>query len=69
VAAVYGKDVFVAIERFGADRLPFFFALKSRVDALARRWRWLPIRWLTACCKRPARGSPALARPDAAMAR
>lgn len=42
IAAVYGKDVFIAIERFGTDRLPLFFALKSRVDGWARRWRWLP---------------------------
>lgn len=42
IAAVYGKDVFVAIERFGTDRLPRLFALKNRVDALARRLRILP---------------------------
>ncbi|MBB3359593.1 MULTISPECIES: D-lactate dehydrogenase [unclassified Novosphingobium] len=42
IAAVYGKDVFVAIERFGTDRLPRLFALKNRIDAVARRWRILP---------------------------
>lgn len=42
IAAIYGKDVFVAIERFGTDRLPRLFALKSRIDALARRSRILP---------------------------
>ena len=42
VAATYGKDVFVAIERFGTDRLPLFFALKNRLDRLGSRWRWLP---------------------------
>ncbi|NOW45825.1 D-lactate dehydrogenase [Novosphingobium sp. SG751A] len=42
VAATYGKDVFVAIERFGTDRLPLFFALKNRLDRLGDRLRWLP---------------------------
>lgn len=42
VAARYGKDIFVAIERFGTDRLPLFFAAKSRLDAIVRRTRFLP---------------------------
>lgn len=41
VAAVYGKDTFVAIQRLGTDRLPLLFAAKARVDALARRLRFL----------------------------
>lgn len=42
IAAVYGKDVFVAIERFGTDRLPLFFAARKRVDAWVRQARFLP---------------------------
>jgi D-lactate dehydrogenase len=42
IAATYGKDVFVAIERFGTDRLPLFFGLKSRLDQLTQSVRWLP---------------------------
>lgn len=38
----YGKDQFVLIERLGTDRLPAFFALKSRCDDLLARLRWLP---------------------------
>ncbi|HUD95879.1 D-lactate dehydrogenase [Sphingobium sp.] len=34
IADRYGKDMFVAIERLGTDRLPSLFALKSRMDAL-----------------------------------
>ena len=34
IADGYGKDMFIAIERLGTDRLPRLFALKSRVDAL-----------------------------------
>jgi D-lactate dehydrogenase len=34
IADLYGKDMFVAIERLGTDRLPALFALKARVDAL-----------------------------------
>ncbi|RYG89569.1 MAG: D-lactate dehydrogenase [Alphaproteobacteria bacterium] len=37
IAAIYGKDIFVAIERLGTDRLPLLFALKNKLDALARR--------------------------------
>lgn len=33
----YGKDQFLTIARLGTDRLPPFFALKARVDALASR--------------------------------
>lgn len=34
IAAVYGKDLFLAVQRLGTDRLPALFALKSRLDAL-----------------------------------
>lgn len=34
IADRYGKDMFVAIERLGTDRLPRLFALKSRVDGM-----------------------------------
>ncbi len=37
IADVYGKDTFAAIEWLGTDRLPWLFALKARVDALAER--------------------------------
>lgn len=39
IAAVYGKDTFIAIQQLGTDRLPALFALKARVDALAARLR------------------------------
>ena len=35
VAAVYGKDTFLAIKHLGTDRMPMLFALKNRVDAVA----------------------------------
>jgi len=38
----YGKDQFLLIDRLGTDRLPAFFALKSRCDAFLSRLRWLP---------------------------
>lgn len=34
VADRYGRDMFVAIERIGTDRLPMLFAAKSRFDGL-----------------------------------
>lgn len=38
----YGKDQFLLIEWLGTARLPLFFAVKSRLDALISRLRWLP---------------------------
>ena len=41
-AARFGKDVFVAIERLGTDRLPLLYAIRNRIDRLARRLPFLP---------------------------
>jgi D-lactate dehydrogenase (quinone) len=35
IAQRYGKDLFLAVERLGTDRLPRLFALKAKVDAAA----------------------------------
>lgn len=42
IAATYGKDTFLAIEKLGTDRLPAFFAAKARFDAAAGRLGFLP---------------------------
>lgn len=42
VAAVYGKDTFLAIQALGTNRLPRLFAAKAWVDAVASRSRFLP---------------------------
>jgi D-lactate dehydrogenase len=42
IAAIYGKDTFLAIQHLGTDRLPALFALKARVDALSSRLPFLP---------------------------
>ncbi len=42
IAARYGKDMFLAIEKLGTDRLPALFALKARFDSAAGRLRFLP---------------------------
>ncbi len=42
IAAVYGKDIFLASKYFGTKRLPLLFAARNRVDALAARMRILP---------------------------
>lgn len=36
LAAIYGKDIFLAIERLGTQRLPLLYAAKTRIDAFAR---------------------------------
>lgn len=42
IAEVYGKDTFLMIDWFGTDRLPFFFTMKGRVDAIAKRLPLVP---------------------------
>jgi D-lactate dehydrogenase (quinone) len=42
IAAKYGKDMFLAIEKLGTDRLPALFALKARFDSAASRLGFLP---------------------------
>ncbi|WP_347558833.1 D-lactate dehydrogenase [Robbsia sp. KACC 23696] len=42
VAEVYGKDVFIMINKLGTSRLPSIFNAKSRFDALCERSRFLP---------------------------
>ncbi len=42
IAARYGKDMFLAIEALGTDRLPALFHLKGRFDAFVRRLPFLP---------------------------
>jgi len=37
VAAKYGKDTFLFIQKVGADRMPALFAAKAKVDALTER--------------------------------
>jgi D-lactate dehydrogenase (quinone) len=42
IAARYGKDMYLAIQFLGADRLPWLYRLKAQVDAIARRTHVLP---------------------------
>lgn len=37
VAAKYGKDTFLFIQKVGTNRMPAFFATKARIDALTER--------------------------------
>lgn len=42
MSARYGKDTVLMIERLGTDRLPYFFALKGKVDAALARIPFIP---------------------------
>lgn len=42
LADVYGKDMVIAISKFGTDRLPFLFRAKAWLDRFAARLRVLP---------------------------
>ncbi len=37
IAEKYGKDTFLMIDKLGTDKMPFFFTLKGRADALLER--------------------------------
>lgn len=37
IAAVYGKDTFMMIDKLGTDRMPLFFNLKGRTDAMLEK--------------------------------
>ncbi|MEM1237056.1 MAG: D-lactate dehydrogenase [Pseudomonadota bacterium] len=40
IAAKYGKDTLVMIDKLGTDRLPMFFALKGAIDARLNKFRF-----------------------------
>lgn len=42
IAKKYGKDLFVIIDRFGTERLPMFFSLKTRCDTWFERLGFMP---------------------------
>ena len=42
VAAIYGKDTFWMIQKFGTDNLPRLFALKNTVDRISAKIPFLP---------------------------
>lgn len=42
VAERYGKDTFLLIRHLGTARLPFFFEMKTRFDAIVDNWRFFP---------------------------
>ncbi|MGU7771710.1 D-lactate dehydrogenase [Burkholderia sp. MR1-5-21] len=42
VARKYGKDLFVIIDKFGTDRLPLFFNIKTHFDTWFERIRFMP---------------------------
>ncbi|TCK01703.1 D-lactate dehydrogenase [Volucribacter psittacicida] len=42
IAAVYGKDTYWIIKKLGTQHLPKLFALKAKVDRLAKKFAFLP---------------------------
>ncbi|MGB4882010.1 MAG: D-lactate dehydrogenase [Neisseria sp.] len=46
MAAVYGKDTFWMIKKFGTHRLPKLFALKAAVERISKKLNFLPTHWL-----------------------
>ncbi|WP_075180784.1 D-lactate dehydrogenase [Pantoea sp. 1.19] len=41
IAETYGKDTFLMIDTLGTDKMPLFFTLKGRADALLNRLRFV----------------------------
>lgn len=42
IAEVYGKDTFLMIDKFGTDKMPLFFTIKGRIDAVLNKVPLLP---------------------------
>ncbi|MEC5341477.1 D-lactate dehydrogenase [Brenneria populi] len=42
IAEVYGKDTFIMIDKLGTDKMPMFFNLKGRMDAIFDKVPFLP---------------------------
>ncbi|WP_237385189.1 D-lactate dehydrogenase [Xenorhabdus sp. Sc-CR9] len=42
IAEIYGKDTFVMIDKLGTDKMPMFFNLKGRMDAIFSKVPFLP---------------------------
>ncbi|MBN3264904.1 D-lactate dehydrogenase [Pectobacterium brasiliense] len=42
IAEIYGKDTFMMIDKLGTDKLPLFFNLKGRMDAIFSKVPFLP---------------------------
>ncbi|KAA8999982.1 D-lactate dehydrogenase [Affinibrenneria salicis] len=42
IAEIYGKDTFIMIDKLGTDKMPMFFNLKGRMDALFGKVPFLP---------------------------
>ncbi|MCL0296272.1 D-lactate dehydrogenase, partial [Escherichia coli] len=37
IAEKYGKDTFLMIDKLGTDKMPFFFTMKGRTDAMLEK--------------------------------
>lgn len=42
IAEIYGKDTFLMIDKFGTDKMPMFFTIKGRIDAVLNKVPFLP---------------------------
>lgn len=42
IAEIYGKDTFLMIDKFGTDKMPKFFTIKGRIDAVLNKVPLLP---------------------------
>ncbi|PHM75153.1 D-lactate dehydrogenase [Xenorhabdus kozodoii] len=42
ITEIYGKDTFIMIDKLGTDKMPLFFNLKGRVDAILGKVPFLP---------------------------
>ncbi|TDB61736.1 D-lactate dehydrogenase [Photorhabdus khanii] len=42
IAEVYGKDTFIMIDKLGTDKMPAYFTLKGKMDAIFNRIPFLP---------------------------
>ncbi|SUG65436.1 D-lactate dehydrogenase [Salmonella enterica subsp. enterica] len=63
IAEQYGKDTFLMIDKLGTDKMPFFFTLKGRTDAMLEKSKIFPSAFHR---PRDAEIRPSVSQPSAA---
>lgn len=64
IAEQYGKDTFLMIDKLGTDKMPFFFTLKGRTDAMLEKVKFSVRISPTARCRNSATCFPAICRRE-----
>lgn len=62
IAEKYGKDTFLMIDKLGSDKMPFFFNLKGRTDAMLEKVKFFRPHFTDRAMQNSVTCSPAIYR-------